>query len=167
MNYQSKEMLLLKKQYDIDYLQYWRRPDGTSKYSTISMDEFKARLKLTPPKYRSIERLNKDINYNTINNEAELLLLKKQYDIDYLQHWRRPDGTSKYNTISVDEFKARLMLIPPKYRSIERLNNEIGFNSNDWATREYYCDECGAQFYRSPNNSVIAGFGFCDNCCVE
>ena len=38
-----------------------------------------------------------------MNNEAELLLLKKQYDIDYLQHWRRPDGTSKYNTISVDE----------------------------------------------------------------
>jgi hypothetical protein len=46
----EEELLLLKKQYDIDYLRYWSRPDGTYKYSTISMDEFKARLKLTPPK---------------------------------------------------------------------------------------------------------------------
>ena len=88
----------------------------------------------------------------------EMLLLKKQYDIDYLQHWRKTYGFAKYNTISMEEFIARLMLIPSK---------NIGFGWDNYATRLHYCDVCGNQFYRSRTNAVDAGFGFCDDCCIK
>jgi len=40
----SKELLALKHQYDKDFLRYWRRPNGSSKFKPISMDAFKSRF---------------------------------------------------------------------------------------------------------------------------
>ena len=40
----QKEIQMLKAKYDKDFLKYWRNPDGSSKYSVISMDEFKRRF---------------------------------------------------------------------------------------------------------------------------
>ena len=40
----STELLALKQQYDKDFLRYWRKPDGSSKFKPISMDAFKSRF---------------------------------------------------------------------------------------------------------------------------
>ena len=40
----STELLALKHQYDKDFLRYWRKPDGSSKFKPISMDAFKSRF---------------------------------------------------------------------------------------------------------------------------
>ena len=44
----STELLVLKQQYDKDFLRYWRKPDGSSKFKPISMDAFKSRF-FKPP----------------------------------------------------------------------------------------------------------------------
>jgi hypothetical protein len=43
-----------------------------------------------------------------MNNEAELLLLKKQYDIDYLQYWIAGNKPPKFGPITMEEFRERL-----------------------------------------------------------
>jgi len=43
-----------------------------------------------------------------MNNEAELLLLKKQYDIDYLQYWTAGNKPPKFGPITMEEFRERL-----------------------------------------------------------
>jgi len=40
----STELLALKQQYDKDFLRYWRKPYGSSKFKPISMDAFKSRF---------------------------------------------------------------------------------------------------------------------------
>jgi hypothetical protein len=44
----STELLALKHQYDKDFLRYWRRPDGSSKFKPISIDAFKSRFFKAP-----------------------------------------------------------------------------------------------------------------------
>jgi hypothetical protein len=53
----SMELLALKAQYDKDFLRYWRKPDGSSKFKPISMDAFKMRF-FKPP----LEGTSKDQN---------------------------------------------------------------------------------------------------------
>ena len=43
-----------------------------------------------------------------MNNEAELLLLKKKYDIDYLQYWTAGNKPPKFGPITMEEFRERL-----------------------------------------------------------
>ena len=82
---------------------------------------------------------------------TELLVLKQQYDKDFLRYWRKPDGSSKFKPISMDAFKSRFFK-PPQ----EGISNVQNKKSEIW-----YCDTCGAS---CPQTKVIAGFGFCNNC---
>ncbi len=38
------ELKVLKAKYDKKFLRYWQKPNGTTRHSVISMDEFKHRL---------------------------------------------------------------------------------------------------------------------------
>ena len=38
------ELKALKAEYDSNFLRYWQKPDGTTRHSIISMDEFKHRF---------------------------------------------------------------------------------------------------------------------------
>ena len=82
---------------------------------------------------------------------TELLALKQQYDKDFLKYWRKPGGSSKFKPISMDAFKSRFFKTPQ-----EGLSNVQNTKPKVW-----YCDTCGAL---CPQNQVIAGFGFCNNC---
>ena len=90
----------------------------------------------------------KEINQIT---EAEIKVLKAKYDKDFLRYWRKPDGSTKFKPISMDEFKSRFFK-PTKVR----LSNLQNTKPKVW-----YCDTCGAT---CSQNQVIVGFGFCNNC---
>lgn len=40
----EKELKILKEKYDEQFLKYWSKRDGSSKFKSISMEEFKKRL---------------------------------------------------------------------------------------------------------------------------
>ena len=82
---------------------------------------------------------------------TELLALKQQYDKYFLRYWRKPGGSSKFKPISMDAFKSRFFKTPQ-----EGLSNVQNTKPKVW-----YCDTCGAL---CPQNQVIEGFGFCNNC---
>ena len=40
--------------------------------------------------------------------EKEIKILKERYDEHFQKYWSKPDGSTKFNPISLDEFKKRL-----------------------------------------------------------
>ena len=83
--------------------------------------------------------------------QKEIQMLKAKYDKDFLKYWRKPDGSSKYSVISMDEFKRRFFKTSVSSSNKDQ-NNKPGI---------FYCDDCGEE---CPSKNVIAGFGFCDKC---
>ena len=57
--------------------------------------------------------------------EEELKILKEKYDEKFLKYWSKRDGSSKFQPISMEEFKKRLKDEDFKNNLIQLIQKEI------------------------------------------
>ena len=53
--------------------------------------------------------------------EKELKILKERYDQKFKKYWSKPDGSIKFQPISLDEFKKRLSQSETFYNDFGKL----------------------------------------------